>query len=111
MAIDTALKRGSAVDVGIPFRAFLSFPDSSIGQADRQVEARLYSGILASVTAAAGVFQDLTTLFSHYAWDTLRDANPTKVDTNTLIHVDEPNVIAGSHSPDDRNTAYEEFLN
>ncbi len=48
MAIDTPLKRLSAVFVGSPWRAKLPLPDSSIEQADRQTIWTQYSGILAA---------------------------------------------------------------
>lgn len=47
MAIDTALKRFSAINVGNPWRNVLPIPDGTIGAADRQIVVRLYSGILA----------------------------------------------------------------
>lgn len=46
MALDSDLKRGSAMLPGMPWRPFVSIPDS-IDQADRQTLARHYSGILA----------------------------------------------------------------
>lgn len=48
MALDTALKRGSAINVGSPWRAFLPLPDGTIAAADRQVIPFVYSGILAA---------------------------------------------------------------
>lgn len=45
MALDTALKRASAVNVGCPWRGILPFPDGSVDQPDRQVVPVLYSGI------------------------------------------------------------------
>ena len=53
MAIDTALKRGSAVHVMMPWRSMLPVPDSTIDQADRQVVPFMYSGILAGVIVPA----------------------------------------------------------
>lgn len=47
MALDTALKRGSAIFPAIPWRPFVSIPGASIDQADRQALAHYYSGILA----------------------------------------------------------------
>lgn len=55
MALDTALKRGSAIFPGIPWRPFVSIPGASIDQADRQTLARYYSGILATGTPAPDV--------------------------------------------------------
>ena len=47
MAIDTAAKRGSAINPGCPWRSHLPIPDGTIGQGDRQAVAFWYSGILA----------------------------------------------------------------
>jgi hypothetical protein len=60
------------------------------------------------VTAPA-TLGDLTTLFVHYVED-LRDANPLKVDSDTLIAKDRATVVAGGNSPDDINTAYAFYL-
>lgn len=49
MAIDTRVKRSSAINVGSPWRSMLPEPDGAIGQGDRQATAYLYSGILATV--------------------------------------------------------------
>lgn len=45
MAIDTADKRNSAIHVLSPWRGMLPLPDGTIGDADRQHVALLYSGI------------------------------------------------------------------
>lgn len=56
------------------------------------------------------IFGDLTTLF-HYYTEALRDANPTKVDTNTLVRNDLATVIASKSSyVDDYNTMYTAHL-
>lgn len=47
MAIDTALKRYSALNIQNPWRGVWPIPDGTIGAADRQIGAYLYSGILA----------------------------------------------------------------
>lgn len=47
MAIDTALKRLSAINVGSPWRSLLPLPDGTVGQPDRQVVPFMYSGIAA----------------------------------------------------------------
>lgn len=52
---------------------------------------------------------DLTTEFIAYL-EALRDANATKVDTNTLVVKDLPTVIAGTTERADRNTQYLEYL-
>lgn len=54
MALDSDLKRGSAMLPGIPWRPFVSIPDS-IDQADRQTVAHYYSGILAGGVQAPEV--------------------------------------------------------
>jgi hypothetical protein len=54
-------------------------------------------------------FGDLTTLFVGYV-DDLKDANPLKVDSTTLVVKDYPNVIAGTADLDDINTRYAEHL-
>jgi hypothetical protein len=48
MALDTALKRGSAIHHGSPWRGILPLPDGGVDQADRQVVSFLYSGIVAT---------------------------------------------------------------
>lgn len=53
MALDTALKRGSALNITSPWRGILPLPDGTVGQPDRQVVAFLYSGITAAGGAAA----------------------------------------------------------
>lgn len=47
MAIDTAAKRYSALNVLSPWRGLNYFPTGVVGQAERQAVLRLYSGILA----------------------------------------------------------------
>lgn len=51
MAVDTAAKRSSAINVGSPWRARLPFPDGTISGADRQVVVFLYSGIVTFIPA------------------------------------------------------------
>lgn len=51
MALDTALKRQSAIHHGCPWRGLLPIPDGTVDQVDRQVLAWLYSGISATVAA------------------------------------------------------------
>lgn len=47
MALNTANRRSSAVNVGSPWRSRLPFPDGAISQPDRQHVALLYEGIAA----------------------------------------------------------------
>lgn len=47
MAVDTALKRASAINVSSPWRGILPLPDGSVDAEDRQVVPFHYSGILA----------------------------------------------------------------
>jgi hypothetical protein len=49
MSLDTALRRGSAVHVGMPWRTFLPFPDGTIATEDRYAVAGYYSGLTATV--------------------------------------------------------------
>jgi hypothetical protein len=49
MAIDTALKRFSAMNISNPWRSVLPLPDGTIDADDRQVVSLLYSGVLAGV--------------------------------------------------------------
>lgn len=49
MAVDTANKRSSAINVSSPWRSRLPFPDGTIDQGDRQHVAYMYSGIAAGV--------------------------------------------------------------
>mgnify|MGYP001593995764 CR=1 FL=1 len=51
MAIDSALKRASALNVSSPWRNILPMPDGSINQDDRQTVALHYSGIAAGPPA------------------------------------------------------------
>lgn len=51
MAMDTAAKRHSAVNWGLPWRT-LPLPDGSIGQGDRQSVGLCYAGILAGSPVA-----------------------------------------------------------
>lgn len=46
--LDTAAKRMSAIDIGLPWRTALPIPDGSISQADRQTVALHYGGVLAT---------------------------------------------------------------
>lgn len=45
MAVDTAAKRSSAINVGSPWRGLLPPPDGTVGQPDRQHVAFMYAGI------------------------------------------------------------------
>lgn len=54
MAIDTAAKRSSAINIASPWRSQIPFPDGAIGQGDRQAVAFFYSGILAAATVIHG---------------------------------------------------------
>lgn len=47
MALDTAAKRHSAINWGLPWRT-APIPDGAISQGDRQHAALMYAGILAS---------------------------------------------------------------
>lgn len=58
MAIDTKLKRYSAILVGLPFRGMLPDPDAVIGAPDRLAVGFMYAGI----AAAAAVLGDLMTI-------------------------------------------------
>lgn len=53
MAVDSALKRFSALNVGSPWRNPAIVPDGAITAVDRQIVAFLYSGVLADSPAAA----------------------------------------------------------
>lgn len=53
MALDTAAKRSSAINVGSPWRSRLPLPDGTIGQNDRQAVAFMYGGILAGGAVVA----------------------------------------------------------
>lgn len=48
MAIDTSLKRGSVIQVKLPFRMTLPFPTGTIGAAQRQAIVGAYTGIPAA---------------------------------------------------------------
>jgi len=49
MAVDTAIRRHSALTFGLPFMRGL-IPDGSLDQADRQTVTYSYGGILAGLT-------------------------------------------------------------
>lgn len=48
MALDTRLRRGSAVHVGMPWRSFIPRPDNTITAEDRYALAGQYSGLIAT---------------------------------------------------------------
>lgn len=48
MALDTALKRASALNIASSWRGILPLPDGTVNQADRQVVPFFYSGISAA---------------------------------------------------------------
>lgn len=52
MAIDSASKRASAMNISCPWRSSLPLPDGTIDQGDRQHAAFMYSGILAGIPQA-----------------------------------------------------------
>ena len=58
MAVDTKLKRYSAIHVALPFRCMLPDPDGVISAYDRMAVAFMYAGI----AAAAAVLGDLMTI-------------------------------------------------
>ena len=48
MPIDTPVKRGSSINVGLPFGRVLPFPTGTIGVVQREFTAFAYVGIAAS---------------------------------------------------------------
>lgn len=60
MAVDSVSKRGSAMNVGCPWRPVLPRPDGVIGYRDKQQTAYLYSGIVAYGRAEDHLRGDLT---------------------------------------------------
>jgi len=52
MAVDSPLKRMSAINVSCPWRGILPLPDGTVGQPDRQVVPFMYSGITAGAPVA-----------------------------------------------------------
>lgn len=56
--MDTALKRGSAINIASPWRGILPAPDGSVDQADRQVVPFMYAGISASGAAPVATVDD-----------------------------------------------------
>lgn len=54
MALDSALKRASAINVASPWRGILPLPDGAVGQPDRQVVGLHYSGITANAPSTEG---------------------------------------------------------
>lgn len=53
MAVDTASKRGSAINISCPWRGIFPFPDAVIDQGDRQQTAFMFSGQLAGPPTVA----------------------------------------------------------
>jgi hypothetical protein len=53
MAIDTRLKRASAISIIVPFMVPGVEPDGTIEARDRQAQAWVYSGILAGAAVVA----------------------------------------------------------
>lgn len=51
MALDTANKRSSAINVSSPWRARLPFPDGTVAQLDRQHVNFMYAGISSGAPA------------------------------------------------------------
>lgn len=74
---DTAAKRQSAVDIGLPWRGIEPFPDSALSAGDRQTVAFQYSGILAGgvVEPVAGtrLLQFTENRFRSRLWATNRN--------------------------------------
>lgn len=64
----------------------------------------------ADAASIAAILGDLTTLFTFYAWHTLKDAHPAAKDVNTLIRDDHANAVSGSGGEDDENTRYAKYL-
>lgn len=54
LAADTAGKRGSAMNLTMPWRCSIPLPDGAIAQPDRQHVSYMYSGILAGAPVVAG---------------------------------------------------------
>ncbi len=59
MAVDTAAKRASAINVASPWRMVLPPPDGTISAGDRQAVALLYSGILAGALGVPDFLPEL----------------------------------------------------
>ena len=59
MALDTAVKRASAINIGCPWRGILPIPDASIDLGDQQAVSFFYSGIDADEPAPIAAFADL----------------------------------------------------
>jgi hypothetical protein len=57
MALDTRNKRGSALNVGSPWRGILPEPDGAISLGDRQTVVFLYAGIEAGAGSESPVFE------------------------------------------------------
>lgn len=47
MAMDTASKRSSAINLNSPWRGLWPIPDGAVSQGDRQATVFLYAGVLA----------------------------------------------------------------
>lgn len=66
MALDSALKRGSAIHPGSPWRAFLPFPDGSVDDGDRAASLLLYSGIVSVAGSAPTLLGQIPNLSAPY---------------------------------------------
>ena len=62
MALDTQQKRMSAMTPGCPWRGPSVLPTGTIGQAQRQATAYLYSGILAALPQLEPIYPRSVTL-------------------------------------------------
>jgi hypothetical protein len=66
MAIDTAAKRFSAMNLLCPWRGVAVVPTGTIGAAARQTVRWLYSGILAQAGIIIGYYADMNTRLRVY---------------------------------------------
>jgi hypothetical protein len=63
MALDTVLRRQSAIHVCMPWRGVLPQPDLSVDVEDRYVAGGLYAGIISAVPEVAGVIGNISAPF------------------------------------------------
>lgn len=66
MAIDTAQKRYSAMNIMCPWRHVAVLPSGTVGAAARQTIRWLYAGILATTGVVIGIVGDLNTRLRVY---------------------------------------------
>lgn len=69
MALDTRLRRGSSVFVGMPWRTFIPKPDGAISTEDRYALGWMYSGIIATAPTLVANIPEIAVPFDTGAYE------------------------------------------